>query len=413
MKSATRPQKPHVEDSESDANEHSGKQMLLEVVDAADGTASASCMKEHVVKNTPDASQSSQAATPRDIEDFGRSLRPNTFLHHSFSTLNQLQSRKNMDINPIDQDVNKFKVSDDVGDRQFDSNHGERSYGYNYTVEDVLGNNSLVPGNGRETNASSEVVEYGQKNAANRNNVTSLRSDHSIINPQMAPSWFEQYGTFKNGMILPMHDVRAMTPKIMDQPFIVKNQSASMHLGSSMEQVNRLNNTDQHAHARLSPIPTSVVSVNVPSQLLPPAVEPDLHVARPKKRKSANSELMAWHEELKQGSERLRDIRVAELDWAQAANRLIEKVEEDAELVEVLPTMKSRRRLVLTTQLMQQLLNPPPAEVLSADVKLNHDSVIYFVARSVLGDGCSSVSVCGSDSPVPATSKNLLPKFTV
>lgn len=112
--------------------------MLLEVVDAADGTASASCMKEHVVKSTPDASQSSQVATPRDIEDFGRSLSPNTFLHHNFSTLNQFQYKKNMDINPIDQDVNKFKVSDDVGDRQFHSNHGQRSYEYNYTVEDVL-----------------------------------------------------------------------------------------------------------------------------------------------------------------------------------------------------------------------------------------------------------------------------------
>ncbi|CAI8604565.1 unnamed protein product [Vicia faba] len=75
-----------------------------------------------------------------------------------------------MEFNPIDQDVNKFKVSDDVGDRQFDSNHGQRSYGYNYAVEDVLGNNSAVPGDGREANASSEeVVEYGQKNAANSN----------------------------------------------------------------------------------------------------------------------------------------------------------------------------------------------------------------------------------------------------
>ncbi|KAI5401728.1 hypothetical protein KIW84_066267 [Lathyrus oleraceus] len=46
--------------------------MLLEVVDVADGTASASCVKEHVVKSTSDASQSNQAATPRDIEDFGR-----------------------------------------------------------------------------------------------------------------------------------------------------------------------------------------------------------------------------------------------------------------------------------------------------------------------------------------------------
>ncbi|CAI8616927.1 unnamed protein product [Vicia faba] len=119
-----------------------------------------------------------------------------------------------MEFNPIDQDVNKFKVSDDVGDRQFDSNHGQRSYGYNYAVEDVLGNNFAVPGDGREANASSEeVVEYGQKNAANSNKVTSLRNDNLTINPQMAPSWFEQYGTVKNGKMLPMYDARAMTPK--------------------------------------------------------------------------------------------------------------------------------------------------------------------------------------------------------
>jgi hypothetical protein len=372
-------------------------------------------MKEHIVKSTPDASQSSQAATSRDIEDFGRSLRPNTFSHPNFSMLNQVQSMKNMEINPIDQDVNKFKVSDDVGDIQFDSNHGQQSYGYNNTVEDVSGDNSSVPGDGRETNASSEeVVGYGQKNAlnvANSNKITSLRSDHSLINPQMAPSWFEQYGTFKNGKMLPMYDVRAMTPKIMDQPFIVKNQAASLHLGNSMEQVNSLHEAGQQGHVRLSPMPTSVASVNVPSQLLsPPAIEPDLRIVRPKKRKSDTSELMAWHEELKQGSERLSDIRAAELDWAQAANRLIEKVEDDAELVEVLPTMKSKRRLVLTTQLMQQLLNPPPAAVLSEDDKLHYDSVVYSVARLVLGDGCSSASLCGSDTPVPPASKNPLPK---
>ncbi|KAI5401725.1 hypothetical protein KIW84_066264 [Lathyrus oleraceus] len=56
----------------SEHNARGEKQMLLEVVDAADGTESASCVKEHVVKSTPDASQSNQAATPRDIEDFGR-----------------------------------------------------------------------------------------------------------------------------------------------------------------------------------------------------------------------------------------------------------------------------------------------------------------------------------------------------
>lgn len=69
--------------------------------------------------------------------------------------------------------------------------------------------------------------------------------------------------------------------------------------------------------------------------------------------------------------------------------------------------MKSKRRLVLTTQLLQQLLNPPPSAVLSADVKLHHDSVVYSVARLVLGDACSSVSWSGSDTLMLPESKNL------
>jgi len=68
--------------------------------------------------------------------------------------------------------------------------------------------------------------------------------------------------------------------------------------------------------------------------------------------------------------------------------------------------MKSKRRLVLTTQLMQQLLNPPPAAVLSADVKLHHESVVYSVARLALGDACSSVSWSGNDTLMSPGSKN-------
>ncbi|CAI8616926.1 unnamed protein product [Vicia faba] len=103
-----------------------------------------------------------------------------------------------MEFNPIDQDVNKFKVSDDVGDRQFDSNHGQRSYGYNYAVEDVLGNNFAVPGDGREANASSEeVVEYGQKNAANSNKKKKKgkgsRSDYAAPSPYTSSHNSGQY----------------------------------------------------------------------------------------------------------------------------------------------------------------------------------------------------------------------------
>ncbi|XP_057419280.1 uncharacterized protein LOC130713530 isoform X2 [Lotus japonicus] len=385
------PQKPGTEDSEKDGNDVSQKQVFAESVDATEETASASHVNEHV-KCMPDASQSSPAATYRDIEDFGRSLRPNTLLH---------QSMKNMDFNPSNQE------------QQLDSSRGQPSYGYNNMVKDRLGDNSSVPCDGRDTNATSqEVIGYGQKNAlhvTNSNHVTSVRSEPSMINPQMAPSWFEQYGTFKNGKMLPMYDARTMIPqKNLDQPFFVKNRSGSLNLGNSMEQVNSLNDASQLGNARQSPVSTPIASELVPSQLLPPAVEPDL-LMRLKKRKRVTTELMPWHKELKQGSERLRDISAAELGWAQASNRLIEKVEKDAELFEDLPTIKSKRRLVLTTQLMQQLLNPPPAAVLSADVKLHHDSVVYSVARLVLGDACSSVSLCGSDTLVPPGSQNHLP----
>ncbi|KAL2961142.1 hypothetical protein AAZX31_17G075100 [Glycine max] len=415
------PQKPGIEDSEK--GNLSEQWVLPESVDAVEETASASQVKEHV-KYTPDTSQSGPAATSKDIEDFGRSLRPNNFLHHNFSMLNQVQSMKNMEIDPSNRDVKRFKVSDNVMDKQLVdsiSNRGQQSYGYNNIVKDVSDNSSSVPpsdpnllrfstkpGDARDTSASSqEVVGYGQRNAlnvANNNKVTSVRSEHSVINPQMAPSWFEQYGTFKNGKMLQMYDVRTMTPqKVMEQPLIIRNQSGSLHLANSMEQVNSLSDAGQNSML------TSVANEHLPSQLLLPAAEPDLSSMRPKKRKSSTSELLPWHKELSQGSERVQDISAAELDWAQAANRLVEKVEDDAELVEELPIMKSKRRLVLTTQLMQQLLNPPPAAVLSADVKLHHESVVYSVARLALGDACSSVSWSGNDTLMSPGSKNPLP----
>ncbi|XP_068464590.1 uncharacterized protein [Phaseolus vulgaris] len=421
FETTTGPQKPGIEDSENDGN-LSVQQVLSESVDAVEETASASHMKEQV-KYTPDAPQSSPAATSKDIEDFGRSLRPNSFMHQNFSMLNQVQSMKNMEIDPSNRDVKRFKVSDNMMEKQqIDSisNRGQQSYGYNNIVKDVSDNSSSVPpsdvnlvnfstkaGDARDTNASSqEVIGYGQRNAlnANINKLTSIRSEHSVINPQMAPSWFEQYGNFKNGKMLQMYDARTMTQKVVDQPLIMRNQSGSLHLANSMGQVNSLNDAGQN------PMLTSVSSEHLLSQsLLPPAVEPDLSSnMRPKKRKSSTSEFIPWHKELIQSSERLQDISAAELDWAQAANRLVEKIEDEAELVEDFP-MKSRRRLVLTTQLMQQLLNPPPAVVLSADVKLHHESLVYSVARLVLGDACSSISQRGNDTIMSPGSKSLMP----
>ncbi|RDX60434.1 hypothetical protein CR513_61423, partial [Mucuna pruriens] len=442
----TSSQKPGDEGLEKDGNELSGtrpcsayssvgnpikeismQQKFPESVIAAEEAAGASHLKEPVGKHMFDASQPSPAATSRDIEAFGRSLRPNIVLNHNFSLLDQVQSMRNVETDPSNRDVKRLKVSDNVVDKQLvDSNHGQQlSYGYD--VKDGAGNNSMPspdpnilsfstkPLEGQDTNASSqEEVGYGQKNALNvtdSNNATSVKSDYSLINPQMAPSWFERYGTYKNGKMLPMYNVQKMTAsKIMDQPFIVPNQSDSLHCHNSIEQINSVSDA-QLSNARQSPMPASVASEHVDSLLSDPAVEHDLLIMRTKKRKSATSELLPWHKELLQGSERLRDISAAELDWAQSVNRLIEKVEDNVEVVEGLSAvMKSKRRLVLTTQLMQQLLSPPPAAVLVADVKLHHESVVYSVARLALGEACSSISWSRCDTLLPPGDKNLLPE---
>ncbi|XP_027363907.1 uncharacterized protein LOC113871183 isoform X2 [Abrus precatorius] len=410
--------------------ESSMQQTLPESVVTAEA-AGALHLKEPVGKCVSDTSQLSSATNSRDIEAFGRSLRPNIVLNSNFSLLDQVQSMRNVETDPSNRDVKRLKVSDNVVDEQLvDCNHGQQlSYGYDNTVKDGSGNNSMpspdpsMPNfstklhNGQEqnTNASSqEVVGYGQKNAVNvadSNKTVSIKSDHSLVNPQMAPSWFERYGSFKNGKMLPMYDIRKMNvSKIMDQPFILPNQSDSVRFHNSTEQLNGVSEA-QLSNARQSPMPASVASEHVDSQFLTPAVEPDLPIMRAKKRKSATSELLPWHKELLQGSGRLRDISAAELDWAQSANRLIEKVEDNADVVEDLSSvLKSKRRLVVTTQLMQQLLGPPPASVLVADVKLHHDSVVYSVARLALGEACSSISWSGCGTLLPPGSKNLLPE---
>ncbi|KAI4335919.1 hypothetical protein L6164_014515 [Bauhinia variegata] len=434
----TGPQKQHNDDSENDGTDLSGvdpyslysissggkeqlrkespgQQIFPENVNSAEETVGTSQGKE------PAVSHLSPAATSRDIEAFGRSLRPNSFLPLNFSLLHQLHSMKNTEIDPGNRDVKRFKVSDNVMDKHLvASNQGQQfQVGYNTLLKDVSSNHYSLPlsdpkmlifsnraGDGRDTNASSQEVHgYDQENALNMSNnkLTSVRGEHALVSPHMAPSWFEQYGTFKNG---PVYDARKMTPpKIMDQSFIVRDQFDNLHV---RKQINSLGDTSQPGNAQQNAMPASVASEHVPSQLLPSStVEPNLVIVRPKKRKSSTSELVPWHKELVQGSERLWNISAAELDWARATNRLIEKVEDDVEIEDLPLMVRSKRRLVLTTQLMQQLLSPPPAAVLYADVKVHNESVVYSVARLALGDACSSVS-CSERDTLPPSNKNIL-----
>ncbi|KAK4799951.1 hypothetical protein SAY86_025316 [Trapa natans] len=94
---------------------------------------------------------------------------------------------------------------------------------------------------------------------------------------------------------------------------------------------------------------------------------------------------------------------VAEKEWAQATNRVIEKLEGELEKIKYdWPKLQARRRLLLSTHLMQQLLRSPPASMLSVDASLTYDSLTYSVAQVMIGNACSPTDIHKSD-PCRAT----------
>lgn len=52
------------------------------------------------------------------------------------------------------------------------------------------------------------------------------------------------------------------------------------------------------------------------------------------------------------------------------------------------PILRSKKRFILTTRLMQHLFRPAPALMLSVDASSSCYSVSYFAGRLTLGDAC-------------------------
>ncbi|CAH1437575.1 unnamed protein product [Lactuca virosa] len=71
-------------------------------------------------------------------------------------------------------------------------------------------------------------------------------------------------------------------------------------------------------------------------------------VLKSKKRKVSTFEQLPWYKEVTEGCTRLHDTSNAELEWAHSVNRMPEKVADLMSIVD-----RKRRRLILTTQLMQ------------------------------------------------------------
>ncbi|KAF2312850.1 hypothetical protein GH714_040901 [Hevea brasiliensis] len=370
--------------------------------DHAQKTTSVSEGKESAANGLTGTSLANPASTQREIEPFGRSLRPNNFFHENYSLMHQVQGTKNADVDPDNRSMKRFKGPDGAVDAQQVGPWMDSSYMVTIIWTDVRDANAL----------SQDTLGFGQNDSQNfaNSSAVSVRTEHSQISPQMAPSWFDQYGAFKNGQILPLHDARRnVTVKTMELPFTVGRPSNSLHAHGPVEQENVIAaDASRHSLLQKGSTPSPLSS---PQLMHLDTVDVSLAAVRPKKRKSATSELLPWNKQVVHGLQRLQNISSAELEWAHAANRLPEKVEDETEMVEDRPPgFRSKRRLILTTQLMQLLFHPSLASVLSADAMSHYESVVHLLARSTLGDACSTLSCGGSETPVPSSSGNSLPE---
>jgi len=135
---------------------------------------------------------------------------------------------------------------------------------------------------------------------SSKNHAASVRADHQQISPQMAPSWYSQYGTFKNGLVQPMNDTGRFTPlKIGEQSSNVESSVDGTHTVQSCKQ------------CLMEQMSGSAPGVETPSSdsLLHGATDKLLKVDKPKKRKTATSELQSWNKEVMQDSQRLKTLR--------------------------------------------------------------------------------------------------------
>ncbi|KAL1196765.1 hypothetical protein V5N11_024583 [Cardamine amara subsp. amara] len=242
--------------------------------------------------------------------------------------------------------------------------------------------------------------QIASRSFSNKNHPTLAGSDHQQISPQMAPSWYSQYGTFKNGLVQPVNDTGRFSPlKIGEQ---------SSNVGSLVNGTHSVESSKQFNMQQMS---GSTPGADSSESLPHVASDKLLKVDKPKKRKTATSELVSWNKEVMQGPQRLQTLSEAEVDWARATNRFAEKVEFET-LLEDRSPVRSKRRLIYTTQLIQQVFCPPPARVMSLVASSNYEFVAYSAARAALGDACSSTCTDRSERFSPPNNSNQLSERT-
>ncbi|KAG6535443.1 uncharacterized protein LOC122017012 [Zingiber officinale] len=221
------------------------------------------------------------------------------------------------------------------------------------------------------------------------------------ISPQM-DSWVEQHATYQNGTMVPPYDAQ-MSGKASTHQYFREEVPARMEDSALIDQ--RLESTQSGGYEQGTL--STKISPNESSSLLLSDTIYQPAILRPKKRKSMAVDL-PWHRIVTERPQSLESISMADLDWNLVANRLIEKIDDDAEALEDDPLIPhSRRRLIQTTQLMHQLVPAVPSPLLKDEAASAYESVPFALAKSVLAHACSLVSFTRSDSHEPVENENV------
>ncbi|XP_051140849.1 uncharacterized protein LOC127258164 isoform X2 [Andrographis paniculata] len=216
------------------------------------------------------------------------------------------------------------------------------------------------------------------------NNEGSNVSNQSQISLQMAPSWFKRYGTL-NG--LPPYNPKAATNSAQSY--------SGLSIGNVLDHSLPMQLNSAKANHGSGSLPSSSAALMVNKNLPIPIdfANQNLTALKSKKRKLATFDMLSWHKEVNFHGSKLQSISMAGLEWALVLNRRQEEAKNDAEVVKDMPpAVRSKRRLIFTTQLMQQIFRPPPVSIISTDATLNYDVFAYSAARLELGDACNLTS---------------------
>ncbi|RZR82770.1 hypothetical protein BHM03_00009277 [Ensete ventricosum] len=258
----------------------------------------------------------------------GRMSKPSDVQQQNYSLFHQVQSMK-----ASESDINKMTRSLPKG-AAFSSDNSQMNFNVDQGI--VHGQNAIpiIPADGKVGAAShisftsdAKFLSFTSSDSEEQNPNTSSAGHHiqshmeplstsstanvlgdgepTQISPQMAPSWFDHYGTYQNGRMVAMLDAHR-SRKASIQQYFPQNAPSKM---DNSHVVERRLDSSQVGNYRQDTLALKIAPSDTTSSLLPPDVMVHGSITRSKKRKIANRDLLPWHKIVMGCPQSLQSIR--------------------------------------------------------------------------------------------------------